>query len=108
MGLHFSIVYVMTENPRTSRLTPIGMHVDLSWIRTTAVENEKSKEQFLELDKTKDWRGMATLLSEGTAQLPKELRAQSFLLAAFLFAKVQEREQCLKQLENGDPCGMEL
>lgn len=100
-GLTFFYRYVMTENPAY-------LSFDANWYARRSIldtvqplfKNEKSKEEFLELDKAKDWRGMATLLSEGTAHLPKELRAQSFLLAAFLFAKVQEREQCLKQLEN--------
>ncbi|MCU0711990.1 MAG: hypothetical protein MUC43_08015 [Pirellula sp.] len=100
-GLTFFYRYVMTENPAY-------LSFDANWYARRSIqdtlqplfENEKSKEIFLELDKAKDWRGMATLLSDQAAKLPKELRSPTHLLSAFLFAKAQDREPCLKQLES--------
>ena len=100
-GLTFFYRYVMTENPAY-------LSFEANWYARRAIqetlqpifENEKAKEEFVELDKAKDWSGMAKLLSEGAAKLPKELRSPTLLLSAFLFAKALNREQCLKQLES--------
>lgn len=99
-GLTFFYRYVMTENPAY-------LSFDANWYARRTIqdtlqplfESEKAKEEFVELDKAKDWSRMAKLLSDGAAKLPKELRPPTVLLSAFLFAKDRDREQCLKQLE---------
>jgi hypothetical protein len=99
-GLTFFYRYVMTENPAY-------LSFDANWYARRTIqdtlqplfETEKSKEEFVELDKAKNWSGMAKLLAEGADKLPKELRPPTVLLSAFLFAKARDREQCLKQLE---------
>lgn len=99
-GLTFFYRYVMTENPAY-------LSFDANWYARRTIqdtlqplfESEKAKEEFVELDKAKNWSGMANLLSDGAAKLPKELRPPTVLLSALLFAKDRDRKRCLKQIE---------